>query len=72
MSKVPYWVHKQNEALMRASYESEISDYLRRIKALERENEKLKRELEELKQQNEELKVKVSSLESILAQKEKT
>jgi predicted RNase H-like nuclease (RuvC/YqgF family) len=53
---------------MRASHESETSNYLKRIKTLEEENEKLKKELAELKRQNEELRVKVSNLEYALAQ----
>jgi len=56
---VPYWVQKENEALMQASHESEVSNYLKRIKTLEEENGNLKKELADLKRQNEELRLKI-------------
>jgi len=59
----PYWVSKQNEALLRASHESERRDYLDQIAALRKENEELKKQVAELKQQNESLSKRVHDLE---------
>jgi predicted RNase H-like nuclease (RuvC/YqgF family) len=52
---VPYWVSKQNEALIESSHRQTVNEYLGKIKALEKENAELKRENSELKRENADL-----------------
>lgn len=55
-SGVPYWVSKQNEALIESGHIQLEHQYLDRIKALEKENTELKKENSELKRENADLK----------------
>jgi len=47
---VPYWVSKQNEALIESGHIQLENQYLDKIKALEKENTELKKENSDLKQ----------------------
>ncbi len=44
---LPYWVQKENEAIVWTSHESQISDLRDRNKRLEEENTQLRGQLEE-------------------------
>ena len=58
---VPYWVQKQNEAILSASHDSETRRYLDQIAALRKENEDLKKQVEELKQRVQDLESQLCS-----------
>lgn len=44
----PPWVHRENEAIIRSSNESQITNLNARIKELKAENDDLKKQLEEM------------------------
>jgi regulator of replication initiation timing len=64
-SGVPYWVSKQNEALIEDSHRALECQYLDKIRELEKVNGELKKENLELKRENADLKQRLKDFDPI-------